>query len=71
MTMDEMWWNMPIRPKFGEHCPCGAELKKPSEWMHSVCDGCRVDSHRKSPKREPTPDFVDVPLPGLEDWGRP
>jgi hypothetical protein len=50
-------------------CPCGRELKSAAELAHSVCNGCRKDAHRPVRKRPSRPDFEDVPIPGLEDWG--
>jgi len=52
-------------------CPCGARLEKPAELAHGVCNRCRVDSHKKPRQRQPVPDFENVPLPGLEEWGVP
>ena len=48
-------------------CPCGAPLKKQAEEVHGVCNRCRVDAHKKPRKREPRPDFVEVPLPGWDE----
>ena len=50
-------------------CPCGAALKREMERAVGVCDFCRIDAHKAVRKRRREPDFVDVPLPGLEDWG--
>ena len=52
-------------------CPCGAELASQAALAHGVCDYCRTDA-KKKPARRPRrqPDFVDVPIPGFEDWGR-
>jgi hypothetical protein len=47
-------------------CPCGGALETAAAVAHGVCDRCRVDAHKRV-KREP--DFTDVPLPGLENWG--
>jgi hypothetical protein len=53
-----------------DRCPCGAELTKPAELAHHICNYCRVDAKKKSaPRRRYTPDFVDVPIPGFENWG--
>jgi hypothetical protein len=52
-------------------CPCGAQLERAAEHAHGICDRCRVDAHKQTRKRRRPPDFVDVPLPGLEDWGQP
>lgn len=70
MTQPAMWWIPDAVPEQSdERCPCGARLKRPAEYAHGVCDGCRIDAHRKPRKREPIPDFVDVELP--LDWGQP
>jgi hypothetical protein len=66
---DKLWWNPPITPKFGEWCPCGRnELKRPYEWAIGICDECRKTAKKKPRKGEAIPDFVDVALPGLENW---
>ena len=49
-------------------CPCGAPLDSKAGRAHGVCDRCRVEAHKPRRRRKPKPDFVDVPLPGLEDW---
>jgi hypothetical protein len=68
---DELWWNPPITPKFGEWCPCGLnELKSPYEWAIGICDECRKTAKKKPRKGEAIPDFVDVALPGLENCGK-
>jgi hypothetical protein len=69
MTMPAMWWTPPAVPEQSDQqCPCGARLKLPAEWAHGVCNRCRDHKPRR---REPAPDFVDQPLPGLETWGQP
>jgi hypothetical protein len=68
---DELLWQTAhaVPDRTGQHCPCGAELKRPAEWAIQVCDRCGREAHRKLRKRELAPDFTDIPLPGLEDWG--
>lgn len=60
---------MTAQPDTPNHCPCGAELKSAAGWARGVCDYCRVGAKKKPRKRRPKPDFVDVPIPGFEDWG--
>jgi hypothetical protein len=51
-------------------CPCGNKLETPAALAHGVCDYCRIDAKKRPPPcRRRTPDFVDVPIPGFEDWG--
>lgn len=72
MTMpDDLLWQTPLAvpDRTGQHCPCGGELKRPSEWCYGICDQCRIEAHRRPRRHEPTPDYVDVPLP--LDWGQP
>lgn len=52
-----------------DSCPCGARLEKPAEQAHGVCNRCRVEAKKPARKRRRDPDFEDVALPGLEDWG--
>lgn len=50
-------------------CPCGAELVSVADQAHGICDYCRGDAKKRPVRRRRKPDFVDVPLPGLESWG--
>lgn len=52
-------------------CPCGAPLEREIELARGVCNRCRIDAHKKPRSRKPKPDYEDVPIPGLEDWGEP
>jgi hypothetical protein len=51
-------------------CPCGTELESAAALAHGVCDYCRVGAKKPVGRRRRKPGFVDVPIPGLEDWGR-
>jgi hypothetical protein len=50
-------------------CPCGTELESAAALALGVCDYCRGDA-KKPVRRRRKPGFVDVPIPGLEDWGK-
>jgi hypothetical protein len=70
MTQVLMWWLDAVVPdRSDQRCPCGAWLKRPAERAHGVCDGCRVDAHKRPVVPPPEPGYIDVPLPGFEEWG--
>lgn len=50
-------------------CPCGVELKSAMDHARGVCTYCRTDAKKRLPRKRHKPEFEDVPILGLENWG--